>query len=238
MNIGLIIYGIGQLLFYIGMLIYWISYYRDCKRRQEYWESLESRYAELNELICKSNEDFNKAIKKLDKISQECTFCPEINEVPKYLYEAKKGENNLTDINFPNLTINDFYKSRNEIVQHHPFCKDCVNESINIENLDTLLDVLKILDTPFILDVWNEALKNTSGNCLGEYLRLINFTYKIKYSGSRFKDSIYESLNNEDIEIITNILNRGNQCEIKKERENVVIVEIKRSALIKKPIIQ
>ena len=39
-------------------------------------------------------------VQKLDKISQECTFCPEINEVPKYLYERKKGENNLTDINF------------------------------------------------------------------------------------------------------------------------------------------
>ena len=45
------------------------------------------------------------------------------------------------------------------------------------------------------------------------------------------------TLSNEDIEIITNILNRGNQCEIKKERENVVIVEIKRTALTKKPII-
>ena len=43
---------------------------------------------------------FQMQIKKLDKISQECTFSPEINEVPKYLYEGKKGENNLMDINF------------------------------------------------------------------------------------------------------------------------------------------
>lgn len=46
------------------------------------------------------------------------------------------------------------------------------------------------------------------------------------------------TLNNDDIETITHILNRGNQCEIKKERENVVIVEIKRSAITKKPIIE
>ena len=32
---------------------------------------------------------------------------------------------------------------------------------------------------------------------------------------------------------ICNIVNRGNQCEIKRERENIVIVEIKRKALIK-----
>ena len=46
------------------------------------------------------------------------------------------------------------------------------------------------------------------------------------------------TLNNEDIETITRILNRGNQCEIKKERDSVVIVEIKRYALLKKPIIE
>lgn len=46
------------------------------------------------------------------------------------------------------------------------------------------------------------------------------------------------TLTQEDIDTITYILNRGNQCEIKKERENIVIVEIKRNALVKKPIIE
>ena len=45
------------------------------------------------------------------------------------------------------------------------------------------------------------------------------------------------TLNHEDIETIVHILNRGNQCEIKKERENIVIVEIKRNIYTKKPII-
>ena len=35
---------------------------------------------------------------------------------------------------------------------------------------------------------------------------------------------------------ICEIINRGNTVEIKKERENVVIVEIKRNAIIKSPI--
>ncbi len=46
------------------------------------------------------------------------------------------------------------------------------------------------------------------------------------------------TLNNEDIETIIHILNRGNQCEIKKERDNIVIVEIKRCAIAKKPIVE
>ena len=45
------------------------------------------------------------------------------------------------------------------------------------------------------------------------------------------------TLSQADIELITEILSRGNTCEVKRERENVVIVEIKRSAMIKKPIL-
>lgn len=44
------------------------------------------------------------------------------------------------------------------------------------------------------------------------------------------------TLSNSDIETITNILSRGNTCEVKRERENIVIVEIKRNAIVKKPI--
>ena len=47
-----------------------------------------------------------------------------------------------------------------------------------------------------------------------------------------------EDFTENHLEVICEIINRGNQAEIKKERENVVIVEIKRSALIKSPIDQ
>lgn len=39
-----------------------------------------------------------------------------------------------------------------------------------------------------------------------------------------------------EVEIIESILKRGNTVEIKRERENVVIVEIQRKARIKTPI--
>ena len=38
------------------------------------------------------------------------------------------------------------------------------------------------------------------------------------------------------VALIEEILSKGNQVEVKKERENVVIVEIKRNAVIKSPI--
>ena len=65
---------------------------------------------------------FQMKLKKLDKISQECTFRPEINEMPKYLYEGKKGENNLTDINldYENNYKNNIYNINNNL-NHNSF---------------------------------------------------------------------------------------------------------------------
>ena len=65
---------------------------------------------------------FQLKLQKLDKISQECTFFPEINEVPKYLYEAKNGENNLTDINYDyeNNYKNKIYNINNNL-NHNSF---------------------------------------------------------------------------------------------------------------------
>lgn len=36
--------------------------------------------------------------------------------------------------------------------------------------------------------------------------------------------------------MICDIINRGNQAEIKRERDNIVVVEIRRTALAKSPI--
>ena len=40
----------------------------------------------------------------------------------------------------------------------------------------------------------------------------------------------------DQLEMVCNIINRGNTAELKRERENLVVVEIKRTALIKSPI--
>ena len=96
------------------------------------------------------------------------------------------------------LSIDDFYKSRNITMSHHPFCKDCVNKLIDINNLQTIYDVLKVLDTPFIMDVWNEVCNSGTENYIGEYLKAINFTYRKKYSNQGFGDSVFE-LTSEDV---------------------------------------
>ena len=96
------------------------------------------------------------------------------------------------------LPRNQFYSSRNVSIGNHPYCKDCVNKSINLDDMETVYDVLKVLDTPFIKDVWKEALADISGNYMDRYLDLINNTYKARYSDARFTDSIFESEFGED----------------------------------------
>ena len=46
------------------------------------------------------------------------------------------------------------------------------------------------------------------------------------------------TLSQEDIETITHILNRGNEVAIKKEKDNIVIIEIKRFVADKRPIVE
>ena len=97
------------------------------------------------------------------------------------------------------LAPDDFYKTRNATIPYHPFCKDCVNKMIDINNLDTVYDVLKVLDVPFIMDEWNDVCNSGTTNYIGEYLRSINFTHRKKYEGLGFKDSIFELTN--DVEV-------------------------------------
>lgn len=89
------------------------------------------------------------------------------------------------------LTVDDFYKTRNGAVPYYPFCKDCVNKMIDLHNLDTVYDVLKVLDVPFIMDLWNVVCNSGTKNYIGEYLKLINFKYKKKYDGLGFNDSVF-----------------------------------------------
>ncbi len=97
-------------------------------------------------------------------------------------------------------SINDFYKSHSNALPHHPFCKTCVNEMVDINNMNTIYDILKVLDTPFILDVWNQVCLSGTKNYLGDYLKIMNFTKKNLYGELKWVDSIFElSIEQEEV---------------------------------------
>ena len=42
--------------------------------------------------------------------------------------------------------------------------------------------------------------------------------------------------NDELVQVILDILKRGNSAEVKKEKDNIVVVEIKRQVRVKRPL--
>lgn len=105
-----------------------------------------------------------------------------------------------------------FYKSRNPLIGNHPYCKECVDKMIDIDNIETVYDTLKILDTPFIKDVWAESLVCDDGRYIKKYLDLINNSYKSRYENARWEDSIFESefSDNENIDENGNVVKTWN----------------------------
>ena len=105
------------------------------------------------------------------------------------------------------LSLDEFFKSRNTTVAHHPYCKECVEKMVDLNNLETVFDILKVLDTPFIMDEWNRVCKEYKKNYMGHYLKAVNFTRRAKYAGLKFEDSVYElSENKEMTEVVENAL--------------------------------
>lgn len=100
------------------------------------------------------------------------------------------------------LNPDEFYKSRNPMVKHHPFCKNCVNNMIDIDNTDTICDVLKVLDIPFVMKEWLDVKRRYSKNYLSEYLKVMNVTKRKLYGNLRYKDSIFELEENPEPEVV------------------------------------
>lgn len=92
------------------------------------------------------------------------------------------------------LTVNQFYPSRNISIGHHPWCKECVEKSIDLGNMQTVYDVLKILDVGFMKDAWDDAIKNVEENYIDAYLKAIKNKFQKKYSTARWSDSVFHKI--------------------------------------------
>lgn len=66
-------------------------------------------------------------------------------------------------------------------------CKKCMKEMVNLSNLDTVKDLLRMLDKPFMIHLWESA--ETKNDMIGEYFKLINAK---DYRYSTWKESIFE----------------------------------------------
>lgn len=90
--------------------------------------------------------------------------------------------------------INEFYKVDSKL---HPdgimdVCTDCVKNNTDASDIEDVVGVLRQMNKPFIKDVWEGAVENSSKlkskpHPLGEYMRNVNSLKQ--YEGKTFKDS-------------------------------------------------
>ena len=95
-------------------------------------------------------------------------------------------------------TITQFYNSRSKLFEKDgklPICKKCLKEMIDYNDIQTVYNLLKQLDIPYLYMVWNTALKN-KGDTLGNYIRQINSLPQ--YEELSWKDSDFTGENKHE----------------------------------------
>jgi hypothetical protein len=58
-------------------------------------------------------------------------------------------------------------------------CRDCVRQSIDINNIEEVIGFLRQIDKPFIQEYWDKALESKN-HPLGEYIRKVNSLQQVK----------------------------------------------------------
>ena len=127
-----------------------------------------------------------------------------------------------------------FIKHRNELlVDNVGFCKDCVKDNIDLSEQETLIDMLRLLNIPFVSDIWESAAEKEPDSTFGKYLQLIATNRKYK----TFSDSSNPSVGtpDDDFEITKDTIARWGAGKTKDE---YYVMEAKYDSLcgIKEPI--
>lgn len=77
-----------------------------------------------------------------------------------------------------------------------PYCKHCVRETVDLHNLDSVKDTLRMIDRPYIYHLWTAAVEEShSGtkDTFGIYMKNIGMH---QYRGLTWKDSMFDPVLN------------------------------------------
>lgn len=100
------------------------------------------------------------------------------------LTQKKKCENCHREL----AIKNNFYTTRNKLFPDGRIniCKKCINEKIDYDNMNTVYDMLRQMDIPFIQSVWDGADVKKKGTKFGNYIQAIALA---QYDGLTWNDS-------------------------------------------------
>lgn len=91
------------------------------------------------------------------------------------------------------LALTNFYNSNSPIFPNGKanLCKKCIQNMIDIDNIQTVYDVLQMLDLPFLYQYWNSSKEKNPKNPWGTYIRMCNSGLN-EFKSKRYKDSIFD----------------------------------------------
>lgn len=80
-------------------------------------------------------------------------------------------------------------------------CSACVRETVDIENIESVIGFLRQIDKPFIERFWNEAV-NSGRYPLGEYVRKVNSLSQLKEKNFNDSDGIKGIGKSKDVQTV------------------------------------
>lgn len=132
-------------------------------------------------------------------------------------------------------------RHRNEQLEtNYGFCKSCLKDKVNDEDMIGVIDMLRLMNVPFVSFVWENAVEKGGSSIFMKYLQLIA-TQK-KYED--FSDSVYGDEDDGSLETGTASMDTFvvtdemiSRWGIKEDKEEYAELEAKLSALrkIKEP---
>jgi hypothetical protein len=75
-------------------------------------------------------------------------------------------------------------------------CKDCLEDMIDCNNIETIYKILQLMDVPFLTNYWEISKEKNPDNPWGNYIRMANSKIN-EFKNKTWKDSIFA--NNENI---------------------------------------
>lgn len=82
-----------------------------------------------------------------------------------------------------------FYKSTNPLHNGYLYwCKQCIKDFVNIDDIESVKNILMQFDLPFLYDVWITAMQS-KGETLGSYIRMLGLK---QHRDLRWKDSRFD----------------------------------------------
>lgn len=86
----------------------------------------------------------------------------------------------------------EFYNTYSSTMKKYPICKSCLKRIIDPDNVESVTNILKEMDAPFLYELWHSVYDTIEDKTrvFGNYLKkILTLT---QYKNLRYKDSIFE----------------------------------------------